>query len=48
MRWIAWGKKLFPVSGRSGAQSSVASTRRAAVKEECAGCAGSRVILPAL
>ncbi len=28
MRWIAWGKKTVPVSGRSGAQSSVASTRQ--------------------
>ncbi len=27
MRWIAWGKKTVPVTGRSGAQSSVASTR---------------------
>ncbi len=27
MRWIAWGEETVPVSGRSGAQSSVASTR---------------------
>ncbi len=33
------------LSGRSGAQSSVASNSS---KRECAGCEGSRVILPAL
>ncbi len=41
-------EETVPVSGRSGAQSSVASTRRQQFKEECAGCEGSRVILPAL
>ncbi len=34
------GEETVPVSGRSGAQSSG--------KRECAGCEGSRVILPAL
>ncbi len=33
MRWIAWGKKTVPVPGRSGAQSSVASTRWEQFKE---------------
>ncbi len=42
------GKETVPVSGRSGAQSSVASTRRNSSKRECAGCEGSRVILSAL
>ncbi len=36
-----------PVSGRSGTQSSVASTRRNSSQRECAGSEGSRVILPA-
>ncbi len=40
MRWIAWKKETVPVSGRSGAQCSVASTR--------CGCEGSRGILPSL
>ncbi len=43
-------EETVPVSGRSGAQSSVASTRPDgnSSKRECAGCEGSRVILPAL
>ncbi len=52
-------EETVPVSGRSGAQSSVASTRQFkegalgrelwnSSKRECAGCEGSRVILPAL
>ncbi len=41
-------EETVPVSGRSGAQSSVASTRCYSSKSECAGCKGSRVILPAL
>ncbi len=36
------------MSGRSVAQSSVVSTRRNSSKRECAGCEGSRGILPAL
>ncbi len=43
------GEETVPVSGCSGAQSSVASTRWQQFKEGvCAGCEGSRVILPAL
>ncbi len=41
-------EETVPVSGRSGAQSSVASTRRNSSKREYAGCEGSRVILPNL
>ncbi len=41
-------KETVSVSGRSVAQSSVASARRDSSKRECAGCEGSRVILPAL
>ncbi len=41
-------KETVSVSGRSVAQSSVALTRRDSSKRECAGCEGSRVILPAL
>ncbi len=43
-------EETVPVSGRSGAQSSVASTRRDgnSSKMECAWGEGSRVILPAL
>ncbi len=40
------GKETVPVSGRSGAQNSVASTRWKQFKEGCAGCEWSRVILP--
>ncbi len=39
-------EETVPVSGRSGAQSSEASTRRS--KRECAECEGSKGILPAL
>ncbi len=41
-------EETVSVPGRSGAQSSVASTRRNSSKRECAGCEGSRVILQAL
>ncbi len=40
-------EETVPVPGRSGAQCSVASNRRQQFKE-CAGCEGSRVIMPAL
>ncbi len=33
-------EETVSVSGRSGAQSSVASTRRNSSKRECAGCEG--------
>ncbi len=42
------GKETVSVSGRSGAQSSVASTRQYQFKEGVCWCEGSRVILPAL
>ncbi len=42
------GKETVSVSGRSGAQSSVASIVDGnSSKRECAGCEESRVILPA-
>ncbi len=47
MRWIVWRKETVSVTGRSGVQSSSVDQTGNSSKKECAGCEGSRRILPA-
>ncbi len=48
MRWIAWGKKLFLCLAVLVLRALWRRPDGNSSKRECAGCEGSRVILPAL
>ncbi len=48
MRWIAWGKKLFLCLVVLVLRALWLRPDGNSSKRECAGCEGSRVILPAL